>query len=69
MLSQTLHALERDGFVHRAAQPIIPPRVDYSLTPLGRQVADKLMALIDVLESSMPDVLAARETYDSAKAV
>src|SRR5690606_7659717 len=39
MLSQTLHALERDGLVHREAQPTNPPRVDYELTPLGREVA------------------------------
>ena len=37
MLSQTLHALERDGLVHREAQPTNPPRVDYELTPLGRE--------------------------------
>ncbi len=32
-------ALERDGFVHRDAQPVIPPRVDYSLTPRGEELA------------------------------
>ncbi|CAM5490322.1 HxlR family transcriptional regulator [Streptomyces purpurascens] len=37
MLSQTLHALERDGLVHREAQPTNPPRVDYELTPLGAE--------------------------------
>lgn len=42
MLSQTLHALERDGLVHREARPTNPPRVDYELTPLGREVADRL---------------------------
>ena len=46
MLSQTLHALERDGLVHREAQPTNPPRVDYELTPLGAQVADQLLTLI-----------------------
>src|SRR5579884_1058859 len=49
MLSQTLHALERDGLVHRVAQPVNPPRVDYSLTPLGQEVAGRLLALIEVL--------------------
>ena len=52
MLSQTLHALERDGLVHREAQPINPPRVDYELTPLGRQVAERLLALIDCVEGA-----------------
>src|SRR5919198_2575389 len=50
MLSQTLHALERDGFVHRDAQPTIPPRVDYSLTPLGKEIAGLLFRLIEQLE-------------------
>ncbi|MDT0453568.1 winged helix-turn-helix transcriptional regulator [Streptomyces hesseae] len=65
MLSQTLHALERDGLVHREAQPTNPPRVDYRLTPLGRDVTGRLMGLIELLEERMPDVLAARERYDA----
>lgn len=65
MLSQTLHALERDGLVVRDARPTNPPRVDYSLTPLGREVAERLRALISYLEGSMDDVLAAREQYDA----
>lgn len=65
MLSQTLHALERDGLVHRDAQPTNPPRVDYDLTPLGRAVAERLLGLIDLVEGRMPEVLAARERYDS----
>jgi DNA-binding HxlR family transcriptional regulator len=64
MLSQTLHALERDGLVHREAQPTNPPRVDYELTPLGRQVAERLLALIDLVEGRMPEVLRARDRYD-----
>ncbi|CAM5715556.1 DNA-binding HxlR family transcriptional regulator OS=Streptomyces violarus OX=67380 GN=FHS41_007091 PE=4 SV=1 [Streptomyces violarus] len=68
MLSQTLHALERDGLVHREAQPTNPPRVDYELTPLGHGVAERLLALIHFVEGSMDDVLAARERYDAARA-
>lgn len=64
MLSQTLQALERDGLVHREAEPTNPPRVEYSLTPLGRDVADRLMDLIVFLESRMPEVMAARSRYD-----
>ncbi|MFF1546163.1 winged helix-turn-helix transcriptional regulator [Streptomyces sp. NPDC058291] len=67
MLSQTLHALERDGLVHREAQPTNPPRVDYELTPLGREVAERLLSLIHHLEGRMDDVLAARERYDAAR--
>ncbi|GAA3157838.1 winged helix-turn-helix transcriptional regulator [Streptomyces echinatus] len=67
MLSQTLHALERDGLVHREAQPTNPPRVDYRLTPLGRQVAERLLALIHCVEGAMDDVLAARTRYDETR--
>jgi len=64
MLSQTLQALERDGLVHREAQPTNPPRVDYELTPLGREIAERLLGLIHFVEGRMDDILAAREHYD-----
>ncbi|MCP3816717.1 helix-turn-helix transcriptional regulator [Streptomyces sp. A3M-1-3] len=67
MLSQTLQALERDGLVHRDAQPTNPPRVDYELTPLGREVAERLLSLIHFVEGRMPAVLEARESYDEAR--
>jgi DNA-binding HxlR family transcriptional regulator len=67
MLSQTLHALERDGLVHREAQPTNPPRVDYELTPLGREVAERLLTLIRFVEGRMDDVLEARERYDGTR--
>ncbi|MFE9441353.1 winged helix-turn-helix transcriptional regulator [Streptomyces sp. NPDC006602] len=67
MLSQTLHALERDGLVHREAQPTNPPRVDYELTPLGRELATRLMSLIHFVEGRMDDVLTARERYDETR--
>src|SRR6478752_3385866 len=67
MLSQTLHALERDGLVLREAQPVNPPRVDYELTPLGREVAGRLLGLIHLVEGRMDDVLAARTRYDAAR--
>jgi DNA-binding HxlR family transcriptional regulator len=65
MLSQTLQALERDGLVHREAQPTNPPRVDYELTPLGHQIAERLLGLIHFVEGSMDNVLQARQEYDS----
>ncbi|WP_405889984.1 helix-turn-helix transcriptional regulator [Streptomyces sp. NBC_00133] len=67
MLSQTLHALERDGLVRREAQPTNPPRVDYELTPLGHEVAERLLGLIHFVEGRMPEVLAARERYDEMR--
>ena len=67
MLSQTLHALERDGLVHRDAQPTNPPRVDYRLTPLGREIADRLIGLNELVEGRMPQVEAARESYDAER--
>ncbi|MEU3144787.1 MULTISPECIES: helix-turn-helix domain-containing protein [unclassified Streptomyces] len=67
MLSQTLHALERDGLVHREAQATNPPRVDYELTPLGHEVARRVLSLIHFLEGRMGDVLQARERYDETR--
>jgi DNA-binding HxlR family transcriptional regulator len=67
MLAQTLQTLERDGFVHRAAQPVIPPRVDYSLTPLGRRAAEQVWALSRWVENNLDAVFAARDTYDRAR--
>ncbi|WP_116101211.1 winged helix-turn-helix transcriptional regulator [Amycolatopsis thermalba] len=68
MLAQTLQALERDGFVHREAEPTIPPRVEYSLTPLGAEVAGRLRELIGLVEGRVQDVMAARRAYDETKA-
>jgi DNA-binding HxlR family transcriptional regulator len=67
MLAQTLQALERDGFVDRDAKPVIPPRVDYSLTPLGEDAASQVSSLARWVERKVPDVQAARSTYDEAK--
>ncbi|MET7704457.1 helix-turn-helix domain-containing protein [Streptomyces sp. NPDC005485] len=67
MLSQTLHALERDGLVHREAQPTNPPRVDYRLTPLGREVAERVLTLVHFVEGHMDDVLTARQSYDETR--
>ena len=45
MLAQTLRTLEADGIVHREAQPVIPPRVDYSLTERGVELVTHLLPL------------------------
>ncbi|MER5194648.1 winged helix-turn-helix transcriptional regulator [Streptomyces sp. NPDC002755] len=67
MLTQTLQTLERDGLVHRDAKPVIPPRVDYSLTDLGREAAEQVRALALWTHTRMPDVEQARRTYDEAR--
>src|SRR3954471_22069691 len=46
MLAQTLRTLEHDGIVHREARAVVPPHVEYSLTPLGRELADRLVPLL-----------------------
>ncbi|MBC9726174.1 helix-turn-helix domain-containing protein [Streptomyces sp. TRM68367] len=67
MLTQTLQTLERDGLVHRHAKPVIPPRVDYSLTELGREAAEQVRALATWTEQRMGDVQRARRAYDEAR--
>ncbi|MDQ0776652.1 DNA-binding HxlR family transcriptional regulator [Streptomyces aurantiacus] len=67
MLTQTLQTLERDGIVHRDAKPVIPPRVDYSLTDLGREAAVQVRALALWTEKRMGDVEKARQGYDEAR--
>ncbi|WP_342322471.1 helix-turn-helix domain-containing protein [Kosakonia sp. BYX6] len=61
MLSQSLQWLEQDGFVNRVAYPVVPPHVEYSLTPLGEQVSEKVAALADWIEMNLPQVLQQRE--------
>ena len=65
MLSQTLQTLERDGMITRRVVSTIPPRVEYSLTGLGAKVAETLRGLADLLEGSVEQVVAARESYDA----
>ncbi|MFE4604465.1 winged helix-turn-helix transcriptional regulator [Kitasatospora indigofera] len=65
MLAQTLQTLERDGFVLREAHPVIPPRVDYSLTPLGKEAAELVSTLAHWSERRVPAVEQARARYDA----
>jgi DNA-binding HxlR family transcriptional regulator len=60
MLSQTLKDLEADGFVRRTAHAVVPPHVDYALTPLGTQAAAHVVALVGWIEGTLPDILEAR---------
>lgn len=60
MLAQTLQWLESDGLVDRVALEVVPPHVEYSLTHLGRQAAEKVRGLADWIEINLPQILAAR---------
>ena len=67
MLSQTLQALERDGLVHREVVTAIPPRVVYSLTPLGHRLRSPLRAFADLLEETAGEIGKARENFDAVR--
>lgn len=57
MLAQTLKTLERDGLVLRKAQPVIPPRVDYSLTGRGYELAALLVPLVTWAYNNADDIV------------
>jgi DNA-binding HxlR family transcriptional regulator len=61
MLAQTLQWLEGDGLVERIAYDVVPPHVEYSLTPLGREAAEKVRVLADWIETSLPRIARAWE--------
>lgn len=66
MLAQTLQGLEADGFVDRVSHPVIPPHVDYSLTPLGQEVAAQVESLADWIEINLHQVMQARQKKQEA---
>ena len=65
MLTVTLRGLERDGIVSRTMYPVMPPRVDYELTPLGRTLLDAVGALMTWADAHLDEVDAARLAYDA----
>lgn len=67
MLSSTLRNLERDGLVQRTEQPTVPPRVDYSLTALGRELLIPVGSLGDWAIANADAIEDARRRYDAAK--
>jgi DNA-binding HxlR family transcriptional regulator len=60
MLAQTLQWLEADGFVERIAYPVVPPHVEYRLTPLGEEIGRKVEVLADWIEANMPEIMMAQ---------
>ena len=56
MLAQTLRWLEGDGLVVRRSHAVVPPHTDYTLTPLGREAAEKVASLAVWIEERLPDM-------------
>lgn len=65
MLTTTLRGLERDGFVTRTVYPTVPPKVEYALTDLGRELAEPVVALGQWATKNRGRVLLARERFDT----
>ncbi|GHO75026.1 hypothetical protein KSD_27970 [Ktedonobacter sp. SOSP1-85] len=64
MLTQTLRHLERNGLVKRVVYPVIPPMVEYSLTPLGRTLIEPIWAIRGWSEQYIDEVERKRAEYD-----
>ena len=60
MLTQTLRSLERDGLIARKVHPVVPPKVEYSLTPLGRTLIEPLRAICQWAEKHLSQLEANR---------
>ncbi len=65
MLSVTLRGLERDGLVTRTMYRVMPPRVEYALTDLGRDLLAAVGPFIAWLDAHVPEIEAARKEYDA----
>lgn len=67
MLSQTPKRLEAHALIHRKSYATVPRHVEYSLTPLGRTVGERVEALADCIDTILPDILEARGSSSSPK--
>jgi len=65
MLTTTLRQLERDGLVRRTVHPVVPPRVDYELTPLGVTLHETIQSLVTWTEAHQREIAVARADYDA----
>jgi DNA-binding HxlR family transcriptional regulator len=64
MLTRTLRQLERDGLVTRTVHPVVPPRVDYELTPLGATLLDAIEPLVAWTRAHRDAIATSRAAYD-----
>lgn len=65
MLAQTLRTLERDGLIRRVAYPVVPPRVEYSLTTRGSEAAALTTALVDWVQHQTAVIIDAQQRHDA----
>lgn len=65
MLSQSLRGLERDGIVKRTVHPVVPPKVEYSLTPMGQSLVKPLVLLCEWTAQHREEIEAARSRYET----
>lgn len=63
VLSSTLRTLEADGFISRKAYPVVPPRVEYSLTEIGRSLLPLIRELTAWAKANMETILTHRRQY------
>ncbi|MFF5964101.1 winged helix-turn-helix transcriptional regulator [Streptomyces collinus] len=68
MLTVTLRSLERDGLVKRTVHPVVPPRVEYELTSLGRTLHTTIQSLVTWTEEHQEEIAQARTAYDTRAA-
>ncbi|MDP4605200.1 MAG: helix-turn-helix transcriptional regulator [Erythrobacter sp.] len=61
MLTQSLRLLEADGLIERIAHQVVPPHVDYRLTPMGAEVAQTVLALAQCIENNLEKIMQLRE--------
>jgi DNA-binding HxlR family transcriptional regulator len=66
MLAQTLQCLEKDGFVKRVSLPVVPPHVEYTLTPMGEEVGHKVESLADWIEDNLPRIMKVQQEVQAA---
>jgi DNA-binding HxlR family transcriptional regulator len=69
MLTLSLRGLERDGLVKRTVFPVVPPRVEYELTPLGRSLHAPVSALGEWVRGHLTEIDAARAAFDQREAL
>jgi DNA-binding HxlR family transcriptional regulator len=65
MLTLTLRGLERDGLITRTVLPTVPPRVEYALTPLGRDLLQPVSGLSDWALRNQSKIARARDQFDT----